>query len=147
MSWQWAEDEEDDNVEGTNPEIVQIYHGNLMDLVKSPSDSYRKDLAIVPLPPYSRYRKSMLGRAGMLLLIEIKDKHEVGDLISVKVLVELGASIGLREKQVIRACNRLWGRGYLRKRAMGIWREGQIKRSLGKVGKHFGVHYELLEKR
>lgn len=143
MSWQWYEDEEDKSISvpATSP---QIYPDTIYKRIDSTSDSYRGDLSIVPLPQYYNFKKyNKIGYAAMMLLDALKSKFRLGQIIPYKEIAEIGKQLGFGERQTKTAISRLWAKGYVRKWAEGIWREGYLSRSKGKVGQYYGVHYEL----
>lgn len=146
MGWQWF-DEGEDEEPVDQPVSEQTFPGTIYERIDGINDSYRGDLSIVPLPRYYYFKKmSGIGQTALMLLQSLNLDYRPGQLISFSDIAEIGKKrFGFDERKTKIAMSRLWAKGYVNKWAEGVWREGFLSRSKGKVGQYYGVHYELKE--
>lgn len=108
---------------------------------KNPSDSFRQPLQILSPPKSDIY---YVGPKAAWLYQLMKEEFGVGEIVPYSKIAELGKErMGLGK--VALHCDKLWKKGLLRKWVQGIWREGFLKRSNMKVGRYYGVHYEVIK--
>ena len=146
MGW-WGEDageeEEDREEQLTNVEFSDI---PLMKQIESTSDSYRKPISVIELPEDYTLKNMYVGKNGLRLYQAMKQKWGIGKPIPFNDIDKLGRQVtGLCRRQIAVQCCKLWSKGLVRKWGAGIYREGWLKRSENKVGRYYGVYYEIVK--
>ncbi len=132
---------------GNLEQVASIEYSDipLMEQIDSTSDSYRKPISVIHLPEQYTFKDMYIGKHGLILYQAMKKKWGLGYPIPFDEIDELGRQVtGLCRRQIAVQCCKMWSKGLVRKWGEGIYREGFLKRSMNKVGKFYGVRYEII---
>lgn len=145
MNWgAWEELDEIGDLES----VVGVEYSDvpLLEQVENDLDSYRKPISIIYPPEGYVFKNMYLGKYGMLLYKEMKVTWGLGSPTPFDDIAKLAKDkFRLNRRATAVLCCKMWGRGLVRKWGEGIYREGYLKRSMNKVGKFYGVRYEVLK--
>ena len=142
MAW---DDYADEIETGELDEHVEFSDIPLLEQVIDAKDSFRKPVGVIYPPEDYQFKNQYLGKKGLKLYYAMRSKWGLGKLIPFDKIDELGRTMGYPRRNTAVLCSKMWGRGLVKKWGAGIYREGWLKRSENKVGKYYGVHYEIIK--